>query len=143
MYNFHAVSSDRGLAPEGWHVASDEEWKELEMYLGMTQGQADLTLWRGTNEGGKLKETGTMYWNAPNTGATNETGFTALPGGWRSMYDGTFSGMGAFVSFWTSTGTTASNSTYALTRGLSSSESRISRTGDLRVAGLSVRCIKD
>ncbi len=143
MYNFHAVSSDRGLAPEGWHVASDEEWKELEMYLGMTQGQADLTLWRGTNEGGKLKESGTTHWNAPNTGATNETGFTALPGGWRSMYDGTFSGMGTFVSFWTSTGTTASNGTYALTRGLSSAESRISRTGDLRVAGLSVRCIKD
>lgn len=143
LYNFHAVNNGGGLAPDGWHVASNDEWKELEMSLGMTQEQADATLWRGTDEGGKLKETGTIHWNAPNTGATNETGFTALPGGWRSMYDGTFSGMGIFTSFWTSTGTTSSNSTYALIRSLSSTKAGISRTGSLRVAGLSVRCIKD
>ena len=142
LYNFHAVDNAKGLAPEGWHVASNDDWKEMEMYLGMTQEEADLTLWRGTDEGGKLKETGTTHWTS-NYGATNETGFTAIPGAWRSPYNGSFSGIGEFTSFWTSTGTTSSNSTYALTRGLASTEARISRTGSLRVTGLSVRCVKD
>jgi uncharacterized protein (TIGR02145 family) len=147
LYNFHAVDNSRGLAPEGWHVPSNEEWQELEMYLGMTQEEADATLWRGTDEGGKLKETGTTHWDTPNTGATNETGFTALPGGYRNistypMYSD-YGGIGVYTSFWTSTGSTSSNSTYALTRGLTSTEARISRTGSLRVAGLSVRCVKD
>lgn len=143
LYNFHAVDNAKGLAPEGWHVASSEEWKEMEMYLGMTQEQADLTLWRGTDEGGKLKETGTTHWDNPNTGASNETGFTAIPGGWRSPYDGSFGGIGEFTSFWTSTGTTSSNSTYATTRSLNNTEARINRSGSLRVTGQSVRCVKD
>lgn len=142
LYNFHAVNNAKGLAPEGWHVPSDDEWKEMEMYLGMTQEEVDKTLMRGTDEGGKLKETGTTLWLS-NIGATNETGFTALPAAWRSPYDGSFSGIGTFTSFWTSTGTTSSNSTYALTRGLTSSEARMSRSGSLRVAGLAVRCVKD
>ncbi|PWI46430.1 hypothetical protein CEE45_16860 [Candidatus Heimdallarchaeota archaeon B3_Heim] len=70
-------------------MPSDDEWKELEMYLGMTQAQVDATDWRGTNEGGKMKETGTTHWPSPNTGATNESGFSALPGGYRN-YTGFF-----------------------------------------------------
>ena len=143
LYNFHAVDNNKGLAPEGWHVASSEEWKELEMYLGMTQEQADLTLWRGTDEGGKLKETGTVHWSTPNTGATNETGFTAIPGGYRRGDNALYEGIGTIAYFWTSTGTTSSNSTYALTRALGYNEARISRTGSLRVWGFSVRCVKD
>ena len=84
LYNWYAVNDIRNIAPEGWHVPTDEEWKELEMYLGMSQTEADDTGYRGTNEGGKLKEAGTTHWETPNTGATNETGFSALPGGCRS-----------------------------------------------------------
>ena len=90
LYNWHAVTDNRKIAPVGWHVPTDDEWKELEMYLGMSQSDADDVGWRGTDEGGKLKETGTAHWISPNTGATNESGFTALPSGNR-FYDGTFS----------------------------------------------------
>jgi uncharacterized protein (TIGR02145 family) len=102
LYNWYAVDDSRSIAPEGWHVPTDEEWKQLEMYLGMSQGQADDTGWRGTNEGGKLKETGTTHWQSPNTGATNESGFSALPGGYRG-YDGYFYTMGFTANFWSST----------------------------------------
>jgi uncharacterized protein (TIGR02145 family) len=143
LYNFHAVDNSNQIAPEGWHVASNDEWKELEMYLGMSQEEADLTLWRGTDEGGKLKETGTTHWDSPNTGATNETGFTAIPGGSRDSDFGAYGGIGRIAYFWTSTGTTASNSTYALIRALISDKAQVSRSGLLRKYGLSVRCVKD
>lgn len=148
LYNFHAVDDHRGLAPEGWHVPSSEEWKEMEMYLGMTQEQADLTLWRGTDEGGKLKEAGEVHWTSPNTGATNETGFTALPAGYRNVnltfpqYNGYFS-IGIFTSFWTSTGLSASNNVNATVRSLRNDNARIYYVGYPRVNGLSVRCVKD
>jgi uncharacterized protein (TIGR02145 family) len=147
LYNFYAVDNSRGLAPEGWHVPSSEEWKELEMHMGMTQEQADLTLWRGTDEGGKLKEVGTTHWTSPNTGATNETGFTAIPGGYRNvsnyaMYND-YRSIGLLGSFWTSTGLTASNNINALVRSLTNAETRISQVGYPRANGLSVRCVKD
>jgi uncharacterized protein (TIGR02145 family) len=86
LYNWYAVADSRYIAPQGWHVATDEEWKQLEMYLGMSQSEANLTGIRGTVEGGKLKEAGTVHWQSPNTGATNESGFTALPGGYRFIF---------------------------------------------------------
>jgi uncharacterized protein (TIGR02145 family) len=55
LYNWYAVDDSRGLAPEGWHVPSDDEWKQLEMYLGMSQSEADDYGWRGTDEGGEVK----------------------------------------------------------------------------------------
>ncbi|MFC1562338.1 FISUMP domain-containing protein, partial [candidate division KSB1 bacterium] len=103
LYNWYAVDDSRGLAPEGWHVPTDEEWKELEMYLGMSQSEADTSGWRGTDEGDKLKETGTSHWGSPNAGATNESGFTALPGGYRSISTGTFLNFYHIAIFWSST----------------------------------------
>ncbi|GAG63281.1 unnamed protein product, partial [marine sediment metagenome] len=76
-------SGVQGVCPDGWHLPSDTAWKELEMYLGMSQTDADNEGWRGTDEGGKLKETDTAHWDSPNTGATNSSGFTALPSGYR------------------------------------------------------------
>ncbi len=70
----------QGVCPDGWHLLSDGDWKELEMFLGMTALSADSTGWRG-NIGGKLKSTGIESWLIPNTGATNETRFTALAAG--------------------------------------------------------------
>lgn len=83
LYNWYAAVDTRNIAPDGWHVPSDEEWKQLETYLGMSQAEADAIGLRGSDEGGMLKETGTSHWDSPNTGATNESGFTALPGGHR------------------------------------------------------------
>ena len=104
LYNWYAVDDSRNIAPSGWHVPTDEEWKELEIYLGMSQTDADNTNFRGTDEGGKMKESGTTHWNSPNTGATNESGFTALPGGYRSNYSGTFDDIGYGGGWWSSTG---------------------------------------
>ena len=68
----------------------------------MSQEEADSWGWRGTDEGGKLKEAGTAHWASPNTGATNESGFTALPGGSRFYNDGIYQNMGGLGYFWSS-----------------------------------------
>jgi uncharacterized protein (TIGR02145 family) len=91
LYNWFAVNDSRNLAPAGWHVPSDDEWTTLAFYLGGV-----------SVAGGKLKETGTSHWFSPNTGATNETGFTALPGGYRD-YWGKFRLNGDRGYWWTST----------------------------------------
>lgn len=91
MYNWHAVNDARGLAPQGWHVPSGAEWQRLFDDLG------------GRNiAGGLLKETGTTHWNPPNYGATNETGFTGLPGGVRDDR-GNFLDRGNYGYWWSST----------------------------------------
>lgn len=138
LYNWFAVDDSRGLAPEGWHVPNDEEWKQLEMYLGMSQAEADGSSWRGTDEGGKLKEDGTTHWNHPNTGATNESSFTALPGGYRTT--GSFFYMGSTTSFWSST---ESGTQIAWFRKLDYEYSQVARSADQKIFGLSVRCVRD
>jgi len=95
-------SGVQGVCPAGWHLPGDAEWKELEMYLGMSQAEASDTGYRGTDEGNKLKETGTTHWNSPNTGATNESGFTALPGGYHDN-NGTFYYIGDYGYLWGAT----------------------------------------
>jgi uncharacterized protein (TIGR02145 family) len=132
LYNWYAVNDPRGLAPSGWRIPTDLEWKDLEMQLGMTLEQANAIDSRGTDEGGKLKESGTLHWRAPNAGATNSSGFTALPGGYRT-YGGNFSYMRDFGYWWTS-----SNWTRRLGSG---SATVIRNTGDMRL-GLSVRCVR-
>ena len=104
LYNWSAVSDSRGLCPTGWQVPSDDCWMELERNLGM-QGVNDSG-WRGRDEGGKLKSTRTEptrhpRWNRPNYGATDETGWSGLPGGVR-ISDGSFTGLGEFGMWWSS-----------------------------------------
>jgi uncharacterized protein (TIGR02145 family) len=139
LYNWYAVDDSRNIAPEGWHVPTDEEGKQLEMYLGMSQSEADATGWRGTDEGGKLKEAGTTHWYAPNTGATNESGFTALPGGYRYS-SGIFLGMGYFAYFWSSP---ENDSSYAWYRYLDRNNSQVLRSHPYEHYGFSVRCVRD
>lgn len=91
LYNAYAVNDSRGICPEGWHVPSHDEWIELIDLLG----GSDVA-------GGKLKTIGTVNWQSPNTGATNEVGFSALPGGYR-LYNGIFYSLGQFALFWSST----------------------------------------
>lgn len=147
LYNWYAVNDSRNVAPEGWHVPSDEEWKELEMYLGMSQSETDTAGWRGTNEGGKLKEKGRNHWRNPNTGSTNESGFSALPGGYRdadgsfgNLFGYNFSYTGFLACFWTST---ECNSDQAWYRALSNDHSGISRSRSRKKYGYSIRCVRD
>ena len=92
-------SNVKGAAPNGWHIPSKAEWMELVTYLG------------GLNiAGGKMKETGTSHWKAPNNGATNEYGFTALPGGVRDFAMG-FRGKGEWLFFLTATAPTSRDAT--------------------------------
>jgi uncharacterized protein (TIGR02145 family) len=125
LYNWYTVNDSRKIAPTGWHVPTDAEWTTLTDYLG--------------NAGGKLKETGTAHWNSPNTGATNETGFTALPGGYR-IYNGTFRSIGNYGNWWSSTENTTD---YAWSRDMGCSHSYVYRTSFIKIPGYSVRCVRD
>jgi uncharacterized protein (TIGR02145 family) len=140
LYNWFAVSDSRNIAPAGWHVASDAEWKQLEMTLGMSQAQADSIDWRGTTEGGKLKEAGTTHWSTPNTGATNESSFSALPGGYRYLGDGSYDLVGYSAYFWSSTEYVSGT---AWSRRLSYYYSDLGRNGYYKGFGFSVRCVND
>lgn len=139
LYNWYAVTNSRRLCPTGWHVPSDAEWTQLEIYLGMSQTTANLVNWRGTNEGGKMKESGLTHWNSPNTGATNESGFNGLPGGirWTSDFSNSVRANG---TWWSST---EYNSNEAWYRGLYWDRGTICRSQDPKTYGFAVRCIKD
>jgi uncharacterized protein (TIGR02145 family) len=139
LYNWYAVDDSRNLAPAGWHIPTDAEWKQLEINLGMSQADADLIGYRSVDVGGKLKETGILHWSSPNTGATNESGFTALPGGGRSD-NGSFFQLGISANFWTSTANSLSD---AWDRSISSNNAAIYRIWISKRYGISVRCVKD
>lgn len=128
----------QGVCPEGWHLPSDSEWKELEMFLGMSREEADATLFRGIDEGGKMKDAGTAYWVSPNTGATNSSGFSALPGGFRD-FNGAFAYLGTSAYFWT----TLQDGSGAFYRRLWHEYSESYRHGQIKHKGSSVRCVKD
>jgi uncharacterized protein (TIGR02145 family) len=127
LYNWYAVNTSK-LCPTGWHVPSDAEWTQLTNYLG-GEGVA----------GGKIKETGTTHWESPNTGATNESGFTALPAGIRGL-DGTFHSIWRYSDWWSAT-VMASNAAFC--RQISFSSYEVSSSGANKEAGFSVRCLKD
>jgi uncharacterized protein (TIGR02145 family) len=134
LYNWYAISDNRNIAPEGWHVATDAEWTILNNYLG-----------GGIAAGDKLKETGSIHWSVSNS-ETNESGFTALPGGFRNNM--TFAGLKAIYHYsdigldgywWTSTD---SGTTTAIIRFFAFDNSLLTRSF-LNHYGCSVRCVKD
>ena len=130
LYNWYTVVDTRNLCPTGWHVPSDVEWTTLTTYIG---GESIA--------GGKLKELGLTHWNSPNTGATNEIGFTALPAGYRS-YDGTnYNSIDNGGYWWSST---EHDTTCAWVRIMYYSHSEVKRYYDVsKTQGYSVRCVKD
>jgi uncharacterized protein (TIGR02145 family) len=129
LYNWYAVNDPRGLAPTGWHIPSDAEWTILSACLG---GNATA--------GGAMKETGTTHWTSPNTGATNSSGFTALPGGFRFYSDGTFGFVSVGGYWWSST---EYNTTNAWQRYLANYYGYINIDNSNKQYGLSVRCLRD
>lgn len=137
-------SGVQGVCPTGWHVPGDVELKQLEIFLGMSQSQADASGWRGTTEGGKFKETGTAHWTSPNTGADNSSGYTALPGGNRD-YNGPFGNLGYSGYLWS---TTESDANSAWGRVLGYNSTQVFRSGQYyggyaKTNGFSVRCVRD
>jgi uncharacterized protein (TIGR02145 family) len=127
LYNWYAVNTGK-LCPAGWHVPSDAEWNTLVTYLG-----------GDSVAGGKLKEAGTAHWVTPNTGATNSSGFTALPAG--SHYsNGSFYYNGKYGWWWS---TTESSATKVWHMYVDYNTATISRTDAAKAIGFSVRCIKD
>jgi uncharacterized protein (TIGR02145 family) len=133
LYNWYAVNDPRNVCPAGWHVPTDGEWTVLTDYLG-----------GASVAGGKMKSTGTLSWQSPNTGATNESGFSALPGGARTL-DGQFPVFGV-LSFgysgrwWSSTEQSTGN---ALGRSAEYDDGAASSVFTSKVSGFSVRCIRD
>ncbi len=140
LYNWYAVNDIRTLAPNGWHIPTDEEWKILEVNLGMSQLDADDTGCRGINTGGNLKKQGTNYWKHPNTGATDSCDFSAVAAGIR-MPDGSFLSRYYMTVFWTST--PSYNDLSAYYRHLNYNISCVNRRAELKEYGFSVRCVKD
>jgi uncharacterized protein (TIGR02145 family) len=129
LYTWYAATDSRNICPTGWHLPTDSEWTTLTTFLG-----------GGNDVGGKLKETGTTHWLSPNAGATNSSGFTALPGGHRND-DWTFSTLGDSGTWWSST---EYNSDYPWNRGMNCYFSDLYRDNrGSKACGFSVRCVRD
>ena len=138
LYNWYAVQDPRNIAPEGWHVPDDSEWSELETFLGMDSVAVNDIRWRGENQGVQLKEIGTA-WDSLDTGATNESGFTALPAGYR-RFNGRFDYIDYTAFFWT---TTEYEELQGWFRALRCDYTNVYRYANLKEYAFSVRCIKD
>ncbi len=127
LYNWYAVNTGK-LCPTGWHVPSDTEWTTLTTFLG---GEALA--------GGKLKEKGVLNWNTPNAAATNETGFSAQPGGYRTNA-GIYNSIGMYGNWWSSTSSLANVANY---RYLYYGNAAMTKSFISQKSGLSVRCLKN
>ena len=140
LYNWYAVDDERGLCPEGWRVPSDDE------YMGLMLSLDPSAVINDNIVGGMMKATGTSgdggLWSPPNAGATNESGFTALPGGARYS-TGLFGGLTTLAFFWTADATPSEVLQRAWNWYMDTSTANLYRNNYSRVIGHSVRCIKD
>ena len=127
IYNGYAISTGK-LCPAGWHVPDREEWQKLREFTGDS-----------IKGGGKLKETGTDHWLAPNKGADNSSGFTAVASGMR-YFDGTYASVGYFTGIWSSTETGTNDLWYM---SLYFGDAAFNMSHITKSHGFSVRCIKD
>jgi uncharacterized protein (TIGR02145 family) len=128
LYNWYAVNDERQLCPKGWHIPTDNEWKILVEYLGGMK-----------IAGGKMKYDKSVHWKKINQGATNESGFKAVPGGYRYA-NGDCDLVGTNAYWWSSTPT---NEASAWSWGVSYSNKGVTRYNATKKDGMSVRCLKD
>jgi uncharacterized protein (TIGR02145 family) len=140
LYNWYAINR---ICPEGWHIPSDDDWKTLEMHLGISREHADRVGRRGFDQGGQIKSQRTEpdplpSWKSPNNGATDEFGFSALPSGFR-YYDGSFGDIGLRGGWWSSS--VYGNSSKVWTRILSFQFGGVYREFGYMQDARSVRCI--
>ena len=144
LYNWYAVTNSHNICPTGWHVPSLDEWETLDIYAGRT------TDGERHKAGGRLKETDTTHWEFPNTEASNESGFTGLPGGLRGWINGTFFNIGSNAYWWLASEVDSywlpeSERTYtdAWIRYLSFDSGSIGSNSANKKNGYSVRCVRD
>ncbi len=137
LYNWYAINpatnGNKHVCPIGWHVPTDDEWTTLTTFLGESVA------------GGKMKSTGTQYWTSPNTDATNSSGFSAFPGGYRDDGGG-FGDVGDNGNWWGSRGNTffeASGSIDAWCRMLGYDVGDVNGWPNSKTLGYSVRCLRD
>jgi len=139
LYNWEMAKTS---CPSGWHLPSDYEWSYLEVHLGMSITATIGEGFRGTNQGGKMKEISNAHWVDPNTGATNISGFTALPGGLRDNSAKSFELMGTGANFWSS----SQEGNYVNYRYLNNAYEKVGSEwispGYIAIGG-SVRCVQD
>ena len=138
MMHYVITEGVQGICPNGWHIPSDAEWCTLENEIDAGTISCSSTGFRGIDAGGNLKETDTIHWQSPNIGATNSSGFTALPGGVRTHLS-YFDNFAHSAYFWTSTEAPP----YAYFRFLYKEFSTIYRNHFDYITGVSVRCLKD
>ena len=129
LYNWYAVANPAGLCPTGWHVPTNSEWMQLDVICG---GGDSIS-------GGYLKEVGLTHWASPNFGATNATGFTALPGGSR-LFNGPYSYMGYNGNWWAATDYSQNTAYY---NHMLYGSAALLNDYTFKSTGHSVRCIKN
>jgi len=129
MMQYVTNEGAQGICPDGWHIPADDEWTELTDFLGGN----DVA-------GGKMKEEGNSHWSSPNTGATNSSGFTGLPGGYRKFFGDTFSNLGDNGYFWSSTEYSTLGGWY---RRLDYDDDEIYINHYYKSYGFSVRCLQN
>lgn len=143
IYNWYTVETGK-LCPAGWHVPTDAEWKELEIFLGMSPEDIDLEDWRGTNEGSKLAGIGALWpdGDLKSNDQFGKSGFLALPGGYRDL-NGSFTGIGESGWWWSSSDAVLYTGDYSFFRELHYYTPEVFRAYMEMNGGLSVRCVHD
>ena len=142
LYNWYTVNDERGICPEGYHVPTDDEYSELEVYLGMSESETNIIGFRGTNEGSKLAGNSEL-WNIgvlvidPEFGTS---GFNALPAGFRVYSSGDFDTVGKHCYYWSSSENSNSHAWY---RNLLYFNTRVYRNSPSKQSGFSIRCLGD
>ncbi len=136
MMQYITTQRTQGICPSGWHLPTDDEWKTMEMALGMSQSQANAAGWRGTDEGEKMKST--SGWNNNGNG-TNSSGFIALPGGYRTS-TGLFYSLGDYGYWWSRT---EDSGTYVWYRYLGYNNDQVLRSNNYKTNGFSARCLQN
>jgi len=152
LYNWYAVDDTRGLCMEGWHIPTNENWTTLITFHDVDAKPDEFV--QSSIAGGMLKSTGTIensdgLWNSPNDGATNESGFSAIPAGVRLknidsqgliLGGSRYASIGNYAYFWTSIN---NNNTSAFSSGLSTNQARSTLAANQKPHGISIRCLKN
>jgi len=142
LYNYMTITNPNILAPEGWHIPTDEEWKTLEKELGMTQQQANGLSWRGNTEGDKMKSTGANEWNVIDGNLPdNESGFSALAESCR-LFNSEWGAPGLrYTGFWWTASPYGTEESWY--RHLDYKNTNVFRSHTNNHYGFSIRCVKD